>query len=101
MEFVVTARGPLCCVFTMNAWPMNMRLQLPASVIIMGVWAAQGFMQVPDAMFIRYMPARFMCMCMCIMSWAAAVEANSSRAVSCMGNHDPDVFVTAQQQCVR
>ena len=62
----------------MNAWPMNMRLQLPASVIIMGVWAAQGFMPVPDAMFIRYMPARFMCMC--IMSWAAAVEANSSRA---------------------
>ena len=34
-------------------------------------------MLVPDAMFIRYMPARFMCMC--IMSWAAAVEANSSR----------------------
>src|SRR5215831_7145465 len=71
---------------------MNIADQLPVSVMIIGICHEYGFMLVPLAMFIRYMPARFilcmLCMsccvscCMCCMSCANAVAQSASSAVN-------------------
>src|ERR1700722_18351465 len=44
----------------MKACPMNIRLQAPVPRMSIGIGAELGFMLVPDAMFMRYMPASFM-----------------------------------------
>src|ERR1022692_1000463 len=53
-------RGPLCCLSTMKACPMNIRFHAPPPRISMGIGHESGFMLVPDAMFMRYIPASFM-----------------------------------------
>ncbi len=55
-------RGPDCCVSTRYPWPINIRFQDPAFGASIGICQDCGFILVPDAVFIRYIPASFICM---------------------------------------
>ena len=64
---------------------MNMALQEPIRVITIGMDHADGFTAVPEARFIRYMPAGFMSiMFMFMPAWgsscAAAIPASATSA---------------------
>ena len=52
-------RGPFCCVSMTNACPIHMRFHWPVWVMIIGICHEYGFNAVPDDIFMRYMPARF------------------------------------------
>jgi hypothetical protein len=52
-------RGPDSWVSTRKAVPMNMVFQLPGCVMIIGIGQDAGFAAVPDASFIRNIPAGF------------------------------------------
>src|SRR6516164_9346883 len=61
-EYSLSApRGPDCCVSTMNACPMSIRFHDPRRGMSIGIGHDGGFKLVPDAMFMRNMPAAFIC----------------------------------------
>src|SRR5580700_1049354 len=62
-------RGPDCWMSDTNPTPMNMALQSPYWVIIMGAGYDAGFADVPEARPIKNMPG----------SWAASPPAHIAR----------------------
>src|SRR5580658_3874714 len=53
-------RGPDCWISARKAFAMNMVFQLPRWVVTIGIGQAAGFAEVPEARFMRNMPAAFM-----------------------------------------
>jgi len=54
-------RGPDCCVSTIKAWPMSIKFHEPTRGMNMGMGQDCGFKLVPEAMFIKNIPAAFIC----------------------------------------
>jgi hypothetical protein len=68
-------RRPDCCVSTMNPVPMKVVFHFPKCIITIGIGEEVGFVAVPEARFIRDMPAGLIstipaCSDECSASWA-------------------------------